>query len=70
MLRLRLARGVERREYEALSGMDFSPLEERLAFFEKHGWAQRLEEGRWRLTPRGFLVSNPLIGELLERSGL
>ena len=23
--------------------------------------------GRWRLTPKGFLVSNQLIGDLLER---
>ena len=24
-------------------------------------------DGRWRLTPRGFLVSNQLIGDLLDR---
>ena len=26
----------------------------------------RKEEGRWRLTPRGFLLSNRIIGALLE----
>ena len=70
MLRLRLARGVAREEYEARSGRSFAPLEEELARFAAHGWAQRLGEGRWRLTPRGFLVSTPLIGALLDRSGL
>ena len=70
ILRLRLARGVERGEYEALSGESFFPLEEELDFFSAHGWARRLEEGRWRLTPQGFLVSNALIGALLDRAGL
>ena len=49
---------------------DKIPLEEELAFFSAHGWARRLEEGRWRLTPQGFLVSNALIGALLDRAGL
>ena len=31
------------------------------------GWAERTAEGRWRLTPQGFLLSNQLIGDLLER---
>ena len=29
--------------------------------------AEKTAEGRWRLTPKGFLVSNQLIGDLLER---
>ena len=70
MLRLRLARGIERREYEACSGREFAPLEERLAFFCTQGWAERIGADRWRLTPRGFLVSNQLIGGLLDRAGL
>ena len=47
--------------------MDFAPLERRLEEFQTQGWARKTEEGRWRLTPRGFLVSNQLIGDLLER---
>ena len=30
------------------------------------GWAERTAEGRWRLTPKGFLVSNRIIGDLQE----
>ena len=47
--------------------MDFAALERRLEEFQTQGWAKKTEEGRWRLTPRGFLVSNQLIGDLLER---
>ena len=47
--------------------MDFTPIQRQLEVFAHHGWAERTEEGRWRLTPRGFLVSNQLIGSLLER---
>ena len=34
--------------------------------YEKEGLAQRSEEGRWHLTPKGFLVFNSIIVELLE----
>ena len=47
--------------------MDFSPIEERLEQFAAQGWAERTAEGRWRLTPKGFLVSNQLLADLLER---
>ena len=67
MLRLRTTRGVEGWEYRRTYFMDFSPLERRLTQFQSQGWAERTPEGRWRLTPRGFLVSNQLIGDLLER---
>ena len=30
-------------------------------------WAEKTAEGRWRFTPKGFLVSNQLIGDLLDR---
>ncbi len=67
MLRLRTARGIEEWEYRGSYFMDFAPLERRLEEFQAQGWARKTEEGRWRLTPRGFLVSNQLIGDLLER---
>ncbi len=67
MLGLRTARGVEEREYRERYRMDFAPLEAELEKYRSQGWAERTPEGRWRLTPEGFLVSNRLIGELLDR---
>ena len=67
MLRLRTARGIEEWEYRGSYFMDFGPIEARLREFAAQGWAEKTAEGRWRLTPKGFLVSNHLIGDLLER---
>ena len=67
MLRLRTAQGIEEWEYRGTYFMDFAPLEARLEQFCDKGWAERTAEGRWRLTPQGFLLSNQLIGDLLER---
>ena len=67
MLRLRTARGIEEWEYRRGYFLDFAPLEKRLEEFRAQGWAERTEEGRWRLTPQGFLLSNQLIGDLLGR---
>ena len=67
MLRLRTVEGIEEWEYRGTYFMDFAPLEARLEEFRAQGWAEKTEAGRWRLTPKGFLVSNQLIGDLLER---
>ena len=61
MLRLRTVQGIEEAEYRRSFRMNFEPLEE----YRHYGWAVQ-EGGRWHLTPKGFLVSNQLIGELLE----
>ena len=66
MLRLRTVQGVDGREYRHTYFMDFAPLEARLREFAAQGWAEEAD-GRWRLTPKGFLVSNQLIGDLLDR---
>nr|WP_325212113.1 radical SAM family heme chaperone HemW [uncultured Oscillibacter sp.] len=58
MLSLRLTRGLDMAGREGR----FRPFLERCG---TAGYALR-EEGRWRLTPRGFLVSNQIIGELLD----
>lgn len=67
MLGLRTVRGIEEWEYRGRYFMDFAPLEARLEEFRAQGWAEKAGDGRWRLTPAGFLVSNQLIGDLLER---
>ena len=66
MLRLRTCEGVEEWEYRGCSYMDFAPIRTRLEEFARKGWAVE-EGGRWHLTPEGFLLSNQLIGDLLER---
>ena len=67
MLRLRTAHGVEEWEYRNRYFLDFTPIEKRLEEFAAHGWTEKTAEGRWRFTPEGFLISNQLIGDLLER---
>lgn len=65
MLSLRLTRGLDPGVWESRFGRPFAPF---LPFLERcaaAGYALR-EGPRWRLTPRGFLVSNQIIGELLD----
>ena len=64
MLRLRTTRGIEEWEYRREFFMNFDPLEQKLEAYERQGWAER-HDRRWHLTPKGFLVSNQLIGDLL-----
>ncbi|MDR3278186.1 MAG: radical SAM family heme chaperone HemW [Oscillospiraceae bacterium] len=65
MLRLRTTHGISEQEYHAIyhCGMDY--ILELLRSYEKHGWAV-CRDGRWRFTPQGFLLSNTLIGDLLD----
>ena len=69
MLSLRTAAGLDGAGFAAVSGGDFAPLESRLKEFARRGWAVS-EGARWHLTPEGFLLSNLLIGDLLEAGGL
>lgn len=64
MLRLRTVRGIEEWEYRREYSMNFDPLEQKLEEYERQGWTAR-KDRRWHLTPKGFLVSNQLIGDLL-----
>ena len=66
MLRLRTTRGIEEWEYRRTYFMNFAPLEELLRSYRRLGFALQ-ENGRWRLTPKGFLLSNRLIGMLMEK---
>ena len=65
MLRLRTTRGIEEWEYRREFSMNFDPLEQKLEEYERQGWAMKRDR-RWHLTPKGFLVSNQLIGDLLS----
>lgn len=64
MLGLRTARGISGNEYIRMYKVSLDPVEKKLELLEKHGFAQRVGE-RWRLTPKGFLVSNRILTELL-----
>ena len=66
LLRLRTTRGIDPQEYEKLYLLSFDPLEEVLKENRVRGLTVESGEGRWRLTPRGFMVSNTIIAELLE----
>ena len=66
MLGLRTTRGISEREYRNIFRSDFSPLEEQFREYEYKGWAKR-ENDHWRFTPSGFLLSNQLIGLLLDK---
>ena len=65
MLRLRTARGIDIREFENRFRQRFTPLAAILESCAAHGLARQTETG-WCLTPRGFLVSNRIIGNLQE----
>lgn len=65
MLRLRTTQGIEEWEYRGSFFMDFDPIRRRLEEFASHGWATETK-GRWHFTPEGFLLSNQLIGDILE----
>ena len=65
MLGMRTAAGISREEYRSVYQSSFDKLEEMLEVFQENGWAV-CDNGRWHFTPGGFLVSNVLIGVLLE----
>lgn len=65
MLRMRIAEGIEEGEYVSRFLLPFEPLERAMEIYAKKGLAVK-EDGRWRLTPRGLLLSNQIIGVLLE----
>ena len=68
MLGMRTVRGISAREYHNIYRSDFLPLEELLQEFQRKGWAVQ-ENDRWHFTPSGFLLSNLLIGLMLDKQG-
>ena len=65
MLRLRTVDGVEAGEYTRSFLLPFEPIEKALQVLEKNELAVQ-ENGRWHLTPRGFMLSNPILVKLFE----
>ena len=65
MLRLRTTAGLNPQEYENLYKLPFAPLENKLSDFALQGLTQKTFDGRWNLTPEGFLLSNTVISDLL-----
>ena len=68
MLSLRTAQGIGSKYFERQFRQKFQPMEDLLVQYEAHGFAARTEKG-WRLTPRGFFVSNAIIVSLQEAVG-
>lgn len=65
MLRLRTTKGIDVREFENRFRQRFDALDELLQTYVQHGLADRTETG-YRLTPKGFLVSNAIISSLCD----
>ena len=65
MLRLRTSTGVSAEEYERLFLLPFAPLEDVLEKRRRLFHATQNDQGRWVLTPKGYLVSNDIITDLL-----
>ncbi len=66
MLTLRTVRGLDPRTFENTFRQRFAPFLPLLERYEALGLAVRGTDSTWHFTPRGFLVSNTLIGELLD----
>ena len=65
MMRLRTSMGIIPDEYERKFLLPFAPLEAKLEEFRSAHLAIRTYDGRWHLTPQGFLLSNSIISDLL-----
>ena len=65
MMRLRTTTGVNAEDYERMFLLPFAPLLEVLESNRRLGYAVRTEDNRWHLTPKGFLISNTIISDLL-----
>lgn len=65
MMRLRTVAGIDPKEYEKRFLLPFAPLEGSLRECKSRGLAAQTYDGRWHLTPTGFLISNTIISDLL-----
>ena len=65
MLGMRTSRGISEREYRYRCQCDWKPIYKILLAFQEKGWVEKNGE-RWHFTIPGFLISNTLIGIMLE----
>ena len=56
---------MEKRAFENRFRLPFAPVEAVLERIARMGYA-RCDDGRWHLTPEGFLISNAIILQVLE----
>ena len=65
MLGMRTAKGISETDYRARCQCDWRPIARVMEAFREKGWAEHSGD-RWHFTVPGFLISNTLIGILLE----
>ena len=66
MLGMRTTRGISEQEYHIRCQSNWKPIARTLEAFRQKGWTELESDGRWHFTVPGFLISNTLIGILLE----
>ena len=65
MLAMRTINGMSGHDYTRICRCDWRPIEHVLMAFREKGWTE-LTGDRWHFTVPGFLISNTLIGILIE----
>ena len=65
MLSMRTMQGMSADDYRRTCRCDWKPIEHVLMAFREKGWTEQTGD-RWHFTVPGFLISNTLIGILLE----
>lgn len=65
MLGMRTSNGISEHDYRTRCQCDWRPIHKVLLAFAEKGWAEKTED-RWHFTVPGYLISNTLIGILLE----
>ena len=66
MLGMRTSRGISEKDYRERAQSNWRAIHEVLVAFEEKGWVEQTGD-RWHFTVPGYLISNTLIGILLER---
>ena len=65
MLGMRTARGISEEDYRRLAQSNWAAIRRVLEAFQEKGWVEQTGD-RWHFTVPGYLISNTLIGILLE----